>query len=390
MPRQRNPRSAPRSPPLAKKARGKKQNTQAIQERPFAVDKSYNIPQRKPLKVKNTPGLTLSKCALKYALAVSEPFHPDARGACLPVYPSCNTQKVTSFSRVIVTIGTNGFGFINIIPTMANDAVLAFYSSSNFAGVSANPLSANDTLATGVGVLTGYNIPYNTSSMAVSLGNNGQNVAGRIVSVGSKISYTGTTLNESGVYYGYAPASHENVAILADTFAKAGNLADAQICNITRTPCSLTLTTATPTECEFSNMNNQVSGPIALQPFACNSVAQNPAGQFYTVNALKSGSPSMNYLFSGVAGSSFLVEIVQHIEYIGPNVAGQLTPSDADQKGFEIVQAANALLPQMKMSFSNSTKTNLQLMREAIGTIMTHLKPIAIDALVGLGTALLL
>lgn len=338
--------------------------------------------------------MALSKCAMKYAKAIVDPFHPSVRQACLPVFPSPPSHKVTSFVRVPVQVGTNGYGFIAIAPTLANDYPCAFASLSSYVGTTMNILSAANTYSAGINRTPMPNLPYSASQLFNNSGSNSQTVCGRIISFGLRISYTGTTLNESGIYTVYASPGHENVtATAANDPQTCGSLADAEVCPIGRQFCSARLYPVSPDETTygFSNPANPSSHPVVYSyPYSSNDSNLGPFQYALPIVAGIQpyiGSPCLVVHVSGVAGSSFLVELVQHTEYIGSATAANATESDADQRGFEIVTAAAQRVPAIIQS---SRQTPPSAMMSALREVGEALKPIAISAITKAAATMLL
>jgi len=166
------------------------------------------------------PGL--SHCAQKYALAIADPWAPEAQGACIPRHPSRPSQKITVFSRFQLSVGGSAssgtYGAIFVCPSMANDAPTLFYLD-NVAELASLPTSAADVqklLPFMKQVLP--NSPYPTSAFQQTLGGgSGAAVQGRIVSCGLSCQYMGSALNQGGVYTMYTNPNHDNMMGYAPT-----------------------------------------------------------------------------------------------------------------------------------------------------------------------------
>lgn len=347
--------------------------------RPLSNPKSFRAPVARPRKQKKV-GISLSKCALKYALAIAEPFHPNARGACLPCFPSIPTFKVTGFARLNMVVGTLGTAFCAITPCLASNESVAYFSTITYANTDGAILAGGNVLGVGVNAATMGNLPYTSTDITHLWDKDSETVVGRIVSVGVRVTYTGTTLNESGVYYIYSAPSHQNVTRIANSAAELGLLNETEVCGITRKSCEARAFPVSPGEVEFSNSGGIPNKTMAIYPYCSNNtdLAGNTMTQTDGVNNV--GSPVIMILATGLpTGASFLVEIVQHVEYAGQKAAGNVTNSEADQRGFEIVSAASQRLPIMKNA--QPDKSFLTLMKEAITDVASALKPMAVDAL---------
>lgn len=364
---------------------GNKQNraTEAV----FSNPRTFAAPRAKAARIASDTRSSISKCAMKYALAISSPFNPEARGACLPVFPSPPSHKVTAFTRFNITIGTAGVGFLAAAPCLSNDGICAYYSTSAYTQSDIKVLSANNTLFTGVATASFGGIPYTTAQYTTGLANNEEVVAGRCVSYGARATYTGTTLNESGVAYVYASPTHGNAVFEAGNAPKAGALAECEVCGITRRPCESFLYPVTSGETCYGNDASASVNATTGVVYPYNGGSEFTNGFSNLVNTAYVGSPSLVIFVTGVVGSTFLVEIVQHSEHVGAATAAMVTPSDADQRGFEMVTAAAERIPQIKMA--NPQLTPLQCMYKGMSAVANALKPVALKMLVAGGNGLI-
>lgn len=279
-----------------------------------------------------------------------------------------------------MTTGTAGFGFVAIAPCLSNNDPVAYSTNSAYTGSDMVILSAVNTLRAGVDSISMANLPYASGDFVTSWASDSENVVGRIVSIGVRVTYVGTTLNESGVFYLYSSPTHQNVTRLANTTGELGVLNETEVCGVTRTPCEMRAFPVTPGEGEYSNSAAIPNKSTALYPYSSNNTDFNGNSFAASDGTTNVGSPIMVVAVSGLpAGASFLVEIIQHVEYAGLKAASNVTSSEADQRGYEIVAAASQRLPVMKNA--QPDKSFLTLMKDAIGEVATALKPVAIDAL---------
>jgi len=156
----------------------------------------------------------LSHCAAKYALAIFDPWNPDAQGACIPRHPSRPSQKITLFSKTQVQFGKLGnIGAIFMTPSLTSDAPTLFYSPEDFPVTSLPSSSA--IFAYSLPWLTPVfgNAPYTASQLTetASTSAGAPQASGRIVSHGVSISYKGVTFNEGGIYTLFASPNHDNM-----------------------------------------------------------------------------------------------------------------------------------------------------------------------------------
>jgi hypothetical protein len=327
----------------------------------------------------------LSKCAAKYALAISDPFHPSARNACLPIYPGTPSQKLTGFTRFTAAIGTAGFGFATFHPSLANDSATACFTTTAYTGTTVFLATGTNLFSTGINTALMTNLPYSGAQLTGNQTANSNLVAGRLVSYGFRVSYTGTTMNESGAYYCYCSNNHENVAGLAATIPAIGALTDGDVRNINRVPCSGSLTASTPGETDYNFGNDFIEiNANLIYPYCGGSTNLTPGTTNATVvsGATNIGAPPAVVMFTGVPGSTFLIEVIAHVEYTGTLTAATATPSECDTAGFEKVQQANCRLPQLKQAAPEGT-TAFQLMGTALRQVYEEVKPHAVNALFG-------
>lgn len=390
MNRSKSQKPRPRVPILnkKKKSKSKPQKAKNIFESQLVVSGPRRVAAAQSSGV-------ISRCAMMYARAICDPFHPSLRQVCLPAFPSPPSHKTTSFLRFSLTLGTAGYGFASFSPCLASDMCCGYFSNNLYASSSAAvPLTADNTLNVGVSRLQMNNLPYTAANLYNQAITNGQGVAGRIVSYGVKITYTGTTLNESGVSYSWVAPTHENALVAAHTISGISGQPDAEICPTTRKPCTLRIFPVSQPECAypFSSDLGIVANPIVYShPYSSNDPYQN-AGYRDTSVLVASvqtyvGSPPAVIHLTGVIGSTYLVEIVQHTEYVGVFTASNSTVSDADQRGFEMVTAAAERMP----SIIQSTRVSpMSAMHSALREIASALKPVAIGALTKAASAMLL
>lgn len=330
----------------------------------------------------------LSACALKYAVALAEPFSPSARGACLPCYPSEPSQKVTGYIRFTAAAGSGGYGFCAFTPCLANDAVIAFHTGSGFTGVDASQiLTANSSLAGGVTTVNCSNLPYTSAQLRSTSGNG--TVYGRIVSFGYRITYVGTLLNESGVYHLASSATHGNITATAATTSDASSFINTVVCGITKESCEARVYPVASEEAQYTSANSADDNTtIMVHPYSGGDSAITGVFNFTPAGGVATGVPVAIVHFGGVQGAQYLIEVVQHVEYIGRLTGSAASPNVSDQRGFEIVTAAAAKLP-LKQEASPHAKP-MALMKSAIGEVLQALKPVAIKALGAAFSALLL
>jgi hypothetical protein len=291
--------------------------------------------------------LRLSECATKFALAVIDPFDIKCFGACNPGGKETLTQKTHCIQRFVASVGTNGFGFLNISPSLANDCVNAQYSGPTFTGSSALGLSATNTIANGVSFTSPSTLPYNATNLAASGSYVQEQVTGRIVSVGARLTNIGTTLNESGMYYGFSDPNH--FCTSGSTFASISGFPEAKITPVNKKPYKLscypinqqedTMAWQSPGLSAFTNLIYPYNGNGAQQVTVGGTLSYNFAtGNGSTAGQM--GTPIMTVMFSGVPGNQIQVELITHVEYSGYLTQAMSTRHHNDIVGRDIVGGA--------------------------------------------------
>jgi len=318
--------------------------------------------------------VSLTKCALKYALACSDPFNVAARGACIPVAPAHPSQKVHTFARFTAAVGINNVGFIAWNPAIANDAPCIYYTDTDFTGTlgtGIDILSAPSTLRTGVNAVELSNLPYSSTQLTSVAGTDQRAVIGKIVAGALRIQYVGTTLNESGLYYCLQEPNHGNLS--GYNANSIGYYADADVSAITRKPCMLNSFAVTENELNWSSTIVNTA-QIPSQQATAIIYPYSKGDQFFSTaagdlslqygtdsygTALFAAPPNGVIAFSGVAGQQLHVEVILHVEYTG-NVPGPMeTRNDADAEGAAIVMAATAQMPSAKLAAPRASSWSL-------------------------------
>lgn len=336
----------------------------------------------------------LSKCALKYAYALSDPFSPACTGVCVPSGQATASHKVTGFIRLDSKIGTQGFAYVMLSPSLANDAPQIIYTTNAYTRSDTAVLSAVNTLAVGVATSPVSNLPYNADDLVLRLGEDAQSVSGRIASVGLSVQYTGTALNQSGMIYMFRDPAHKNVSF-------AGGLATpntvpflstsplTSVCNFTRDRCTISDFACTPSEMNFSGLIEGATDAITdrsghIYPYSgveydlpLTSGGASLIG--YTTPSAKTynlGAPTTVCLIHGQPGQDFHIELVLHCEYTGFKAAASYTPTDSDVQGAGLVLEAANTVQQKKTQKPQAS--NWQLMYEGLSYAAKKAAPVLI------------
>lgn len=345
-------------------------------------------------------GLRMSKCGLKYALALSDPFNPAARGACIP-HGGAPSGKMHAINRFDVIIGTAGVGIVVLTPCLSNDLPSGFYTTAAFTGTQAAPLATGGTFGA-AGTASTLNVgwqnfnmpgPFTTNQLiagAAGIATVSNTVEGRIVACGIRAQYTGTTLNESGLFYCYHDLAH--LSLSGVNANDLGTFGDTNITGVSRTPCCQAAFGCSETEIEFSGLNPAVpttqGGVLSvLYPFSAGnnqwaavyngtSRVQGigiPGGSTY---GFPLGCPICVMLVTGVAGQSVHIEMISHYEFQGAGAQGMLTPSTSDATSVFACRTAAMSLPAMKLA--SPDKSPWTLMYEGLKTVVKATVPVLV------------
>jgi len=318
----------------------------------------------------------MSTCAAKLAAAIADPFSEEARGACFPLYPAPDSHKVTAFSRIEGAIGTAGFGFVAVNPSIANNAPSYFVSGSTYTRPRAAILTAANVLE--VGVTSGsHNSPYTAENLIRTNNESEAQLSGRVVAVGLRMTYTGTTLNQSGLCVALQHPTHGNLSGIHSSGMQ--EFSESDICPFTRKPCTLALSPCGVSEAGYPGPSESTNIRI-LYPW-------NPDGRFHTAwenptlpsytntitvdgVSVTTGAPMAVMMVSGVPGSTFHVDIVYHLEYTGRLTAAASTPNSVDVSSVYAILTAASQLSTRKMASPASSNWKLLMdgVRAAMGS----------------------
>lgn len=265
----------------------------------------------------------MSHCAQKYARAIADPFNPASVGSCVPVYPAPPSYKVTAHQRVFtVTVGSMGIGCFRFNPCPFNNRISCAGTTSVFDGTTLEDYASNSEW-----VAEGFTtLPFGT----------GSGVQARVVSASARVTYTGTALDLSGMFVSMVDPDHTALPNTLNLTA-ASSLPYARVENTKRR-----MTNLSPV---FGIKPHETDYTLAYYPLS---------GYTGTDGVAALNEAPCAFLVSGVPGTTFNVELIVHVEYIGrPAVAG-LTKSHTDSRGFEMVQQAGAQLASYLASSANA------------------------------------
>lgn len=269
----------------------------------------------------------LSAEATRYLMAYVRPFDSRVIGAYVPKPPDQRTQKVAAFARFYIGAPTTG-GFVMCCPCVASDMPTAWYTSSSFVGsATAFPTAANANFVYGVNF---SNLPY-TRAQIIST-SPGSIIESRIVSYTVKVTYHGTVLNRGGTMFIYSDIEADSVIGYNST--TIGAKATAIIRPIDGSPIEFTILPGRSISDEFEPSNAGVT--TTTYPYCQGVSGTDPTSSSSTTV----GVPQFVIYFNPAATGNYMVEIVQHVEFIGTGVSqSAMTFCKSDRVGYEMVQS---------------------------------------------------
>lgn len=351
------------------------------------VNVQGKVPKVKPRGVE--PKLAL--CTQKFALACADPFHPAARGACIPSNNG-STMKAHGFARFAFQTNASGDGMLYVLPSVANNLPQVVYTGATSTNV-VNPWSTHGTTTTAGTLNTGWstlvaNVPFSGDLFVNS--SSSTSVVGKVVAAGLRVQYVGTTLNQGGIYYGFHSPAHSSLAGATD--AQIGSFGDTQVVGVNRKPFTLNLFPVKADEMTFPTLAANAiaaSGATASVTYPFSSTSSIWADTWGSVgtavySALGTtvtpvGSPIGAIAISGPANSSFHCEYIVHVEYEGNGAGSMLTPNSSDMQGAEAVMAAASRAQTLRTS--QPERSNASLMAEALRSLAREAMPVAVDLL---------
>jgi len=325
-------------------------------------------PKRARAPLPSFQGFPMSECALKYATAISDPWNPNAEGACIPTFPSRASQKAKGWIRQQVTIGTAGWGFVMVTPCLSSNSQAIYYTTGTYAGSGQLSITATGVTNANLG-----NLSWNNTSLAGS-STTPAAISGRLVSFGASLQYSGTVLNRGGMVYSLVEPNHGNLNGMVPS-----QLAAYQECRVEPiTPKKVLIGGSGIDAQEVAYPEYDPNNPnLAIYPY-CQDIS-------IDATATNVGGAIAAFVFTGVAGNTFEFELVEHCEYVGASASPMATPTHSDARGFEMVNTASNRIPQLQVAHPG--KSMAQLMVHALGEVAQELKPVAVSAVKSLATA---
>lgn len=332
--------------------------------------------------------ITMIPCTVRFALALSDPFNINARGACVPLGTTA-TYKTHAFARFdVVTTATPTY--ILITPSLANNSPTAYYTSTGSVSTVASPLASANTLNVGWNRLF-HNGPFTAAQVSSGA------AAGRVVSTGVRIQYTGALTSESGLFYCYHDPLHANISGVS--ISDLGAFTQAEIGAVSRIPCSHVVHPVNAAEANFQAVDQVAGGSqyttTMCYPFSNGQTSMNTAynvtGFTDTQNGIIVGYPVGVIAVSGIAaGVTLHVELISHMEYIGTAASPSSTEVTPDISGTDKVIKAALAIPVMRQDDPIRDRTMWSYMYESLQAVWHDIKPVVVPSVVSAISAILL
>jgi len=232
----------------------------------------------------------------------------------------------------------NGEGRLLIAPCLANDYTAIWYTTSA-AALPVTPIATN-TAPANWRALAFDTLPYPNSSLST-------NVDGRIVSVGVRMRYTGTVTSMAGMYFSYVSPDHSTVNESRYDISALLAFYETKIQNVSREEFQQAYCNAMPHERAYKGRREYLDtygsvathNPTWLYPWS-ELVDINQKGPTDAGVILNGTPPILVGVTGAQAGTTFLVEVIEHVEYVGFGASVGLTPSANDAPAAEKIDAA--------------------------------------------------
>jgi len=276
-----------------RRARGQKYKAKAK-----ASPQYKNVSRKVPMEIRRQViRPNISKCAQEYIASLVNPFDQNLM-PCIPSFFPLPSQKCCTFIKTTFQLGTTGFGYAIARATTDSDANVAMIcTTSASVGGAATNLSAFTNLTP----ILNANNQYNSAALT------GANVQSRVVSYGIRVRYLGREDARNGTVMMIETLDREDI--------------NSRTYNGVALWQNATKTVPSADRDWISAVYSGPSNPDDID-FLPTGV---PLGTNYCIGAL----------ISGVAGDSYEVEFIQHVEYSGRQALSK-TESHTDQKGFDV------------------------------------------------------
>lgn len=253
-------------------------------------------------------------CTKHFIKALYDPFDTPA-GVCIPcdLFP-LPSQKCKALLRGSFNLGTTGFGFVSLSPSLCNDDTAIRATSSTSVGGASTTFNAYTNLGNDVF----SKLPYSLADVVTNA-----TVAGRIVAAGLRVRYASKETDRRGIYNALESGDHEDLYSLQNYNTVNRDYPQTTVSRPTGT-ASWDATVCysgpiQPGELEFVNVS------LPLRPSYADSA-----------------TTPLIISCQGNAGDILEFEAVVHVEYVGKKVESK-TQSHADTQTYgKVIQTVKA------------------------------------------------
>lgn len=273
---------------------------------------------------------------------------------------------MTVKNSTVVTVNASGQAWIYFGPCLANDVATACYSTPIAVATDGDRLNMTSSNPSHWNTLvnqTGY-------SATDFRQNNTNNLSGRVVSMGVRLTYVGTDLNRGGMIACYADPNHLNMNDTGITYnsGRPGYV----IRPIGKGPCEVSLSAVDRDEMEYYDWlaSSTEANFLAVAPFS--------RGSQFGGGVTAGGMPGAIYISGAAVGASFLLETICHFELLGRPVASRVTNSTPDSRGAETVLGAVQRAPSIMEMAGNITQS--AAFRSGLSSVLKEMIPLAANA----------
>lgn len=296
------------------------------------------VPRKAKVSRGNPKGERMSLVCKKFFASAIDPWHPDAFHCSIPAKVVGPSYKTRTVLRIVCTAGSTGLAQILVAPTLAND--VNFLNVSNGATFASTGFDSAATAVTGTAWSVFGGLPFNITQLTDQTSTS--NVSGRIVSIGVKVTYTGTESNKGGVYHMISFPDRNLIDGLGPSTTPAiGSYTIANVRAIDRKPIADCLFGLNPSEISFSNENEESASRVRY-PLSNGAAYDTNIPCIFGI-----------YISGATSGSTYEVEIMQHSEYVGRGAQNFLSSSAADTQMYEQLIAGLTELEYVKAGLPN-------------------------------------
>jgi hypothetical protein len=286
---------------------------------------------QKPRSAAAPKQTTLSVCGQKYLLAVSDPFNPLCRDACIPSSFGTPSRKTTTLLRFQSVTQANGINTCAISPSTANNDTFATVTDGT------GTITAVAVGGSGLTAVSNTLGPYSVSDLTpqvIATGSYGDPpVKGKIVAIGVRFKYSSAPLNRAGVYTCAMTPDHSHVT--NKTAAQLGAFDYAQVNPIDDRWHEFATSCVNPQEADYYQVDQGATSSSsiteALYRYNSSQIA----------SGVTTGCPIFGFITTGAPVSSiFQWEVIIHSEYANGTTSIITSDTHSDPAAFSHIASA--------------------------------------------------